>query len=211
MFFILEVDLGCILKEFKELFTPKDVTTWVSKNYSGLELESFDLNKQPPLSPLSFYTGSMSGKINTLLRRGILSDNFSHFEGLQYDLCNKTLPDSISLWRYISPKEMFLLWTSTVLGRTYTNPTFVSITLLRGSFSGQARSNPIVIRINAPKGAPGMYITELDGAVIAEYEVLFAHHLTFKRTGMLTYEILPELPLERYRGEYVSDDNFYQF
>ncbi len=158
------------------------------------------MNKQSLLSPLSLYAGSISGKINASLRKGVLSDSFSHFEGLQYDLCQNTLPESLTVWRYIAFQEMFFLWMATAFGKTYINPAFVSTTLLRNFFSGQARGNGIVIRIDAPKGTPGMYITELNNAAIAEYEVLFAHHLAFKRTGILTYEIIPELPVGKYRG-----------
>ncbi len=70
-----------------------------------------------------------------------------------------------SQWRYISFREMFLLWGNTAFGRTYVNPTFVNTTLLREHFSGQARSNGgIIIRIDVHKGTPGAYITELNNA-----------------------------------------------
>lgn len=197
------------MQQFKEFFTPEEIDTWVSKNYSESTLRHFDLNKQPPLSPLSLYTGSMSGKINASLRKGKLSNSFSHFEGLQYDLCQNRLPENITVWRYITFQEMFRLWRATAFGRTYINPAFVSTTLLLDRFNGQARSNCIVIRIEAPRGTPGVYIPELDSAAMAEYEVLFAHHLAFKRTGILTYEIIPELPADKYCGEYVDKSNYY--
>lgn len=198
------------MQKFKEFHTPEEVDTWVSQSYSDAQLEYYDLNKQPLLSPLSLYTGSISKNINSFLRNGALSDSFSHFEGLQFDLCQNSLPESITTWRFVTPQEMLSLWWKTAFGRIYVNPTFVSTTLLRDFFSGQARSSGIVIRINAPKGTPGMYITELNNAAITEYEVLFAHHLLFKRTGNLTYEIIPELPADEYRGKYVDKSDYYQ-
>jgi len=198
------------LQNFKELHTPEEVDAWVSKSYSDTQLKYFDLNKQPLLSPLSLYTGSISNRINTSLRKGALCDGFSHFEGLKFDLCQNTLPESITTWRYVTLQEMLSLWWATVFGRVYVNPAFVSTTLLRDFFSSQACSNGIVIRINAPKGTPGMYITELNNAAIAEYEVLFAHHLSFKRTGKLTYEIIPGLLADKYRGKYVDKSDYNQ-
>ena len=198
------------MQNFKEFQTPEEVDAWVSKSYSDTQLKYFDLNKQPLLSPLSLYTGSISNRINTLLRKGALSDGFSHFEGLQFDLCRNTLPESITTWRYVTLQEMLSLCRATMFGKVYVNPAFVSTTLLRDYFSGQACSNGIVIRINAPKGSPGMYITELNNAAIAEYEVLFAHHLSYKPTGKLTYEIIPELPADKYRGKYVDKSDYYQ-
>ncbi|WP_313527870.1 ADP-ribosyltransferase [Anaerotignum sp.] len=192
------------MEEFREFNTPEEVAKWVSISFSDTVIQHFDLNKQPLLSPVSLYTGSISGKINASLRRGELSNSFSHFEGLQYDLCQNTIPENIAVWRYITFQEMFLLWRKTAFGRTYVNPAFVSTTLLREHFSGQARSNGIVIRIDVPKDTPGAYITELNNAAIAEYEVLFPHHLKFKRTGTFTYEIIPELPADKYRGEYLD-------
>lgn len=198
------------MQKFKEFYTPEEVDAWAAKSYSNIVLDYFDLNKQPPLSPLSLYAGSMSNRINISLRKGALSDTFSHFERLQYDLCQNTLPESITVWRYITFQELFLLWWETAFGKIYVNSAFVSTTLLRNFFSGQARRNGIVIRIDAPKGSPGMYITELNNAVIAEYEFLFAHHLAFKRTGKFTYEIIPELPADKYRGEHVDKSDYYQ-
>lgn len=198
------------MQEFKEFFTPEEVDVWASNNYPQIVLEHFDLNKQAPLSPLSLYTGSMSHRINTALRRGALSDDFSHFQGLQYDLCQYALPENITVWRYITFQELLFWWRATAFKRTYINPAFVSTTLLLHAFNGQARESGFVIRIDAPKGTPCAYITELESAAIAEYEVLFAHHLAFKRTGKRSYEIIPELPAEKYRGEYVDHDDFYQ-
>lgn len=196
--------------EFREFNTPKEVDRWVSTSFSDAVIQHFDLNKQPLLSPVSLYTGSISGKINASLRKGDLSNSFSHFEGLQYDLCQNTIPENIAVWRYITFQEMFLLWRKTTFGRIYVNPAFVSTTLLREHFSGQARRNGIVIRIDVPKDTPGAYITELNNAAIAEHEVLFPHHLKFKRTGTFTYEIIPELPADKYRGEYVDKSNYYK-
>lgn len=196
------------MKEFKEFYIPEEVDEWVATNCSDSVIQYFDLNKQHLLSPLSLYTGSISSKINNSLRRGNLTDDFSHFEGLQYDLCQNTIPENITVWRYINFQEMFLLWRKTMFGRTYVNPAFVSTTLLREHFSGQARNNGIVIRIDVPKNTPGAYITELNNAVIAEYEVLFPHHLSFKRKDIFTYEIIPGLPADKYRGEYVDKDSY---
>jgi hypothetical protein len=50
---------------------------------SDAVIQNFDLNKQPLFSPVSLYTGSISGKINASLHKGDLSNSFSHFEGLQ--------------------------------------------------------------------------------------------------------------------------------
>lgn len=210
LFFTKEMGGVESLQKFKEFFTPQEVDVWVSKNYSNEVRDYFDLNKQPTLSPLSLYTGSMSSRINDLLRRGILNNDFTHFEGLQYDLCRNTLPESITVWRYITFKELVHLWKATVFGKTYINPAFVSTTLLRDHFSGQARRNGIVIQIDTPKGTPGVYVKELNNAAIAEYEVLLAHHLAFKRKGINVFEIVPELPANIYRGEYVDKSDYYQ-
>ena len=199
-----------LLEEFREFNTPEEVDKWVSTSFSNTVIQHFDLNKQPPLSPVSLYTSSISGKINASLRRGALNDSFSHFEGLQYDLCQNEIPENITVWRYVTFQEMFLLWRKTAFGRTYVNPAFLSTTLLREHFSGQAGSNCIVIRIDVPVDTPGAYITELNNAAIAEYEVLFPHHLSFKRTETFIYEIIPELPADKYRGEYVDKSNYYK-
>lgn len=190
--------------------TPEEVDRWVSTSLSDAVIQHFDLNKQSLLSPGSLYTGFISGKINASLRRGNLSNSFSRFEGLQYDLCQNTIPENMAVWRYITFQEMFLLWRMTAFGRTYVNLAFVSTTLLREHFSGQACNNGIVIRNDVPKDTPGAYITELNNAAIAEYEVWFSHHLKFKRTGTFTYEIITELPVDKYCGVYVDKSNYYK-
>ncbi len=136
---------------------------------------------------MSLYTGSISNRINTSLRKGALCDGFSHFEGLQFDLCQNTLPESITTWRYVTLQEMLSLWWATIFGRVYVNPAFVSTTLLRDFFSGQACSNGIVIRINAPKGTPGMYITELNNAAIVSMKCYL--HIIYRLSAQANLHI----------------------
>ncbi len=88
------------MAKFREFNTPEEVDRWLSTSFSDTVIQHFDLNKQPLLSPVSLYTGSISGKINASLRRGDLSNSFSHFEGLQYDLCQNTLPEDITVEIY---------------------------------------------------------------------------------------------------------------
>lgn len=109
------------LGEIREFSMPEEVGRWVSTSFSDTDIQHFDLNKQPPLSPLTLYTGSMSEKINASLRRGELSNSFSHFEGLQYDLFQNTIPEHITVWRYITFQEMFLLWRKTAFGKICTS------------------------------------------------------------------------------------------
>lgn len=78
-------------------------------SFSDSVIQYFDLNKQPLLSPLSLYTSSISSKINNLLRRETLTDDFSPFEGLQYDLCQNTIFENITVWRlYLNNIEVSL-------------------------------------------------------------------------------------------------------
>lgn len=180
------------MNSFKVFNNPDDAIKWAISAFSSEDLDLFDINKISPDSPLSWYTGSFSHEINTLLRSGRLSHPTFHYELIQNDLLKQKIPDNIITYRYVTIKEFLILHFYTLFNRIYKIPNFLSTTLLPKHFNGQALSNGILITFYVHSGTHGIYLMDLIDASVQEYEVLFAHHSLIKRRSLFTFSVLPD-------------------
>lgn len=171
---------------FREFHVPEDVRQWVSLHYSAEQLAIVTVGIGVD-SPLADYKGGFFRIMNEYLRAGATKSEDYDIVGLQTMLLGCNLPDDIVVYRYVSLKEWLTIRFCTLRGATYTCPTFFSTTLLKKYYSMlDIKYGRLPIKILAPRGTPGTYLSEVN-LEMAEYEILFAHHCSLKRNGFMSY------------------------
>ena len=179
------------------LKTEEDVANWVKHNFSEKEFQGF--KKFPIDSPevpcaLVAYKGNLYKNINTYLRKNPSGIETNEKLGeLQKYILKNSIPTDITVFRYVSFEEVVWLAAKTQWGTTCSYNGFLSTTLLQERYRELHSEvhRRVVIEIQVPKGAKGIYLPELNPAM-PEFEVLFPHGTRLKYNGPNKYKILTE-------------------
>lgn len=178
------------MQNYRLFSSPKEVNEWIELNYTKDELEKLQVKKHLD-SPLADYKGNAYSIMNEYIRHQ-WEDKQSDYDiiGLQNLLLSRVLCESIMVFRFVSVKELFLLFINTLFGKEYEYPAFLSTTLLKDYYAmDYIRKGRIAIKIYIPQGTKGTYIPEVNSE-LPEYEMLFPYRLKLKRISWNVYEIV---------------------
>ena len=177
------------MEDYKEFKTPQEVEEWVAKHYTKDELWEFDCLRNEK-SPVGDYKGGLYNHMNRCLWLvGIEEYNEYSAQDLQKALMQHTIPEGITVTRFVSLKEWLALVKNTMFHKEYVYRSFLSTTLLRDHYSmDNIKRGRLAIRIYVPAGTNGMYLPEVNPAS-PEFEILLPCNMKLKRTGLFSFVI----------------------
>ena len=175
--------------DYRIFRSPSDVDQWVSQIYSEQQLKELSIHNDMD-SPLSLYKGNGHKAINYWIRKKLSKYLVQYrIPELNQMLCKYSIPENLTVFRFVDWKEFLILHWNTLFGRSYAYPGFLSTTLLKDYYSMEnIRNGRLVIEFQVDKGCSGVYLPEVVKEN-PEYEILFPHHCIIKRTGWAKYAI----------------------
>lgn len=180
-------------KAYKQFQTEQEALCWVTKYYRAWlnYIQEYKNAKKPDNAAqlLYDYTGGMNIPYNQYLRKmnELKKENVEQYSRdidiITKEISKFSLLENIVVYRYTSTgffKTMFLS-PKLQVGKTYTDPGFMSTTLvcnLLQAFAAKRKYN-CLLKLYLPKGTKGAYV-KFDDSLLNEEEFLLPPNTTFR-------------------------------
>lgn len=180
---------GIVLNSYRCFSSPDEVNKWVENSYTSQQLDLLDIKNNID-SPLTDYKGSSYTWMNKYIRLGYEKKQKDYdIIGLKAFLCSFSLPEAISVTRFVDLCEYWKLLWNTRCKKKYSYPGFLSTTLLPEHYRMEnIKRCRLQIKILVPHGTLGAYLPEVN-QYNPEFEILFPYRTILQRIKLGIYII----------------------